>query len=215
MKFRSPLKKPDVETLRDDHGYDLILELDFNDMIPFVLKSIKRKSALSIIYAGINLALLLFIAFYLINGIKSVSLAWGPVLRQILTGIFAGTILIIPIHELLHGLVYRILGAKKIRFGTDLQQFIFFVTADRFPVSGREIIYLALTPFTAINIITIFIIVTWFPHLMLFSLFLLLSHNMMCIGDFAMVNYVMQGNKRIYNYDVVDERKSYFYRVLF
>jgi hypothetical protein len=215
MRFRSPLKKPDVETLRDDDGYDLILELDFNDMIPFVLKNIKRKSALSILYAGINLAMFSFIAFCLINGIKSESMVWGPVLRQVLTGIVAGTILIIPVHELLHGLVYRLLGAKKIRFGTDLQQFIFFVTADRFPVSGREIIYLALTPFMVINIITIFIIVTWFPHLMLFSLFFLLSHNMMCIGDFAIVNYVMQEKRRIYNYDVVDERKSYFYQVLF
>lgn len=215
MKFRSSAIKPDVETLKNDHGYDLILELDFNDMIPFVMKSIRRKSAVSFFYAVINLALLSFIVLFLIKGIKNSSLEWRPVLRQMVSGTFAGTLLIIPIHELLHGLVYRIVGAKKIRFGVDLQQFIVFVTADRYPVSGSEIIYLALTPFIVINAITILLIVFCFPHLILFSSFLLLSHNIMCIGDFAVVNFVMQEKMKIYNYDAVDEEKSYFYKVLF
>jgi len=202
---------PDVKKLQQDPGFRKIMELDFNDMIPFVLSNIKRRSVISLLYAVVNLGVLLFAMIYVVMGLIGSELSWIMIIKQSLAGIFAGSFLVIPLHELLHGLAYRILGARKIRFGADLQQFIFYVTADRYPVSGSELCFLAMTPFVLINAATVAMVALWFPQVILFPAFLLLSHNIMCIGDFALVNFVLQKRNRVFTFDETDHRKSYFY----
>jgi hypothetical protein len=204
--------KPDVDALKNDPSYRQVLALDYDDMIPFVLENIRKRSFFSILYAFLNIAFLIFIINDIIFGLVHRQLTWSLIISQSVTGIFAGSILVIPVHELLHGITYRILGARKIRFGADLQQFIFFVTADRYPVTGKELYCLALAPFVVINIITAAITLLWFPHAILFSAFFLLSHNIMCIGDFAIVNFVLQhAPHRVYTFDEIENKKSYFY----
>ncbi|MEN8230085.1 MAG: DUF3267 domain-containing protein [Bacteroidota bacterium] len=202
---------PDAKKLQEDPGYRQIMELDFNEMIPFVLSNIKRRSVISFLYAGVTLGTLLFVLLYMILGLIESQLTWLGIIKQSLIGIFAGSFLVIPLHELLHGLAFRIIGARKIKFGADLQQFIFFVTADRYPVSGKELYFLAMTPFLVINTATVAIIAIWFPQVILFPAFLLFSHNIMCVGDFALVNFVHQQRNKVYTFDETDHRKSYFY----
>jgi len=210
LKSRSS-RVPGVEELENDPGYRLILELDFNEMIPFVLDNIRRKSYISFLYAAVNILLFVAAVLWIVIGIAGSQISWLSVFKQSLAGLFTGSILIIPIHELLHGLAYKVLGAKKVEFGADMQQLIFFATADRYPVSGKELYFLAMTPFVLINLAIAVIFLVWFPHLSLYPLFLLLSHNIMCIGDFAMVNYVHHINSMVYTYDVKENKKSFFY----
>ncbi len=205
-------ENPDVETLKNDPLFHQILELDFNDMIPFVLKYIRKPGWVPRIFMILHAAFLAFIIGFMIWGVSAEWLKWAPILRQSLLGIFAGSILVIPPHELLHGMVYWILGARKISFGADLQQFIFYVTADRFPISGNQLYFLAMTPFVVINVMVIVITALWMPQITLFSAFLLLSHNVMCIGDFAMVNYVRQTPGELYTFDEIDQMKSFFFK---
>jgi len=203
--------RPDINELRSHPGYRQILVLDFRDMIPFVLSNIKRKSPVSLLYTVVNAGLLLFILIYSASGIIRDEITWSTAIKQFIVGIFCGSILIIPVHELIHGLAYRILGARKIHFGADLQQLVFYVTADQYPVSGKELYFLAMLPFTFINIICGLALVLWLPQFVVLGSFLLLSHNIMCIGDFAVVNYVHQYNVKVYSYDIVGEMKSYFF----
>lgn len=205
------LNRPDSYQLRQDPHFRQILELDFGEMIPFVLSNIKRRSFISLFFAGINIGLLFYIFIYATKGLLGEQFTWLVVIKQSLPGIFAGSFLIIPIHELLHGLAYKILGARKIHFGADLQQLLFYVTADRYPVSGNELYFLALFPFVFINLLAILSLILWLPQYILFGSFMLLFHNVMCIGDYAIVNYVYQYKRRVYTYDIVDERKSYFF----
>ncbi len=205
---------PDVEMLQNDPAYRQILILEFNDMIPFVLANIKRRSIVSFLYAAVNLVLLAVIVVFTALGLIESQLSWPTIIIHSITGILAGSILVIPLHESLHGLAYRIVGARKIRFGADLQQLIFFVTADQYPVSGKELYFLALAPFLVINAATIFIIATWFPEMILFPAFFLLSHNIMCIGDFALVNFVLLNKNKLYTFDEMSKRESYFYEKL-
>ena len=205
-------KKPDAETLQKDPEYRKILELDFSEMIPFVLSNIRKRGVIPLLYMIINAASLLFIIFYTIWSVHSGQLKAGRIFWQIITGIMAGSILVIPPHEILHGLAYRMLGARKIRFGVDLQQFIFYVTADRFPISRRELAFLALTPFIIINMVIIAVTAVWATHITLFSASLLLSHNIMCIGDFAIVSYTFSQKGELYTYDDTDKKKSYFFK---
>jgi len=203
--------RPEAGKLLQDPRFKQILELDFGDMIPFVLSNIKRRSMISILYASVNIGLLLFILVYTVRGLTADEFSWSLVINQSLTGIAAGSMLIIPVHELLHGLAYRILGARKIHFGADMNQMIFYVTADRYPVSGYELYFLAMLPFLVINMITTLVIILWVPQIILFGSLLLLSHNIMCIGDFAIMNYVFHHTNRIFTFDLVKERKSYFF----
>ena len=191
-KAQGSKKKPDADALQKDPGYRMILELDFSDMIPFVLSNIKRRNGISMLYFVTNAVTLLFILFYIIWGIRSGMFHGGRILVHIVAGFLAGSILVIPPHEMLHGLAYRLLGARWIKFGADLKQFIFYVTADRFPISKRELAFLAMTPFILINLATIVITIGWCTHFALFSATFLLSHNIMCIGDFAMISFAYQ-----------------------
>ncbi len=205
-------QRPGPDQIRSDPKFRQILELHFGEMLPFVLSNIRRRSIFSLLYAGLNVALLGFILVYLVDGMLAELISWGMLLKQGIAGIFAGSLLIIPVHELLHGLAYKMLGAKKIHFGADPEQMIFYVTADRHPISGREIYFLALLPFLLINLSAILVIILWFPHFTLFVLFLLLSHNIMCIGDFAISNYVFLTHTRVYSFDIVSEKKSFFFQ---
>jgi hypothetical protein len=205
-------KRPEAEKLVNDPSFRLILELEFDEMIPFVLENIRKRSIISLFYIISNLALLGMIIIYLISAFSRGDITFSILFKQAGLGIVCGSIPVIPLHELLHGLAYRILGARKIRFGSDLKQFIFYVTADRFPVSGPEIYFLAFTPFMVINILLAGVTLLWMPQLILFTLFFLLSHNIMCIGDFAISNYVLKhGDGKVYSYDEIDRRRSYFF----
>jgi hypothetical protein len=205
------MKHPGVEQLHSGADFELLLTMDFQDMIPFVFTQIRRRGIMSILYGLVNLLMIAFILFFLLRGLLSGTLTGKIVLLQLVSGFLAGSILVIPVHELIHGLAYRLLGARKIHFGADMKQFIFFVTADRHPVSGAQIIFLALLPFTLINLLMVVITFCLLPHYTLFGASFLLFHNLMCIGDFAISNYVRLHQRKVYSYDVVKERKSYFF----
>lgn len=208
---RVRVKKPDADTLLTDPRFKKILELDFSNMIPFVISNIRKGGILPFFYMMINIAALLVIILYALWLARNGYSGTGRIFWQITGGILAGSLLVIPPHEMLHGLAYRILGARNIKFGMDLQQFIFYVTADRFPISKGELGFLAMTPFVLINLCLLVPTLVWIPQVILFSTSLLLSHNVMCIGDFAIVSYAVSQKSPLFTYDDIGKKKSYFY----
>lgn len=206
--------KPDVETLKTSPAYRLVLELGYQEIVPFVMTQIRKRGLFPFLYAFINLATFLLIILFTVNGLRGQTLSWTSLLLQSLTGIAAGSILIIPVHELLHGLAYRLIGARKIIFGWDPGQLIFYVTANRYPVSGMQVHLLTLTPFIIINLSTVLLTALAFPGGFLFSAVFLISHNTMCIGDFAISGFVSRTEGKVYTYDEPELKKSYFYAEL-
>jgi len=205
---------PDVEQMQNEELYTKILELNFDDMIPFVLSNIKKKGLMSGLFIAINVIGLLSIGILSIWGIYTGWIPWSRFIIQLVLGILAGSIIVIPFHELLHGLAYKILGAKKIKFGANLQEFFFFVSADRFPVNRKELFFLALLPFGVLNVALLMGALFWLtPYSILFG-FLLLSHNLMCIGDFAITNFVLNEKEEVFTYDEPEIKKSFFYKTV-
>ena len=176
------------------------------------MEQIRKKTFFPVLYFTVNLGMLIFILILSAKGLADQKLTWKILFIRAGTGILAGSFLVIPFHELLHGLAYRILGARKIIFGADLSQLIFYVTANRYPVSGMQIHLLTLTPFIFINLLTAIATALFFQDGLLFSAFFLLSHNIMCIGDFAISGYVSRIKGRVYTYDEPEGKLSYFYR---
>ena len=93
----------------------------------------------------------------------------------------------------------------------DLQQFIFYVTAHRFTISKGQLAFLAMTPFVLINLVLITLTLVWLQQYALFSATLLFFHNIMCIGDFAVLNYACRHKGDLYTYDDTGTKKSYFF----
>jgi hypothetical protein len=205
---------PDLEQLQNEAEYSQILELNFDDMIPFVLSNIRKKGWMSWLFIAINIAALTGIGIYSIWGIRSGWITWSGFVIQFLLGVFAGSLLIIPFHELLHGLAYKLLGARKIQFGANLKQFFFYVSADKFPVNRRELLFLAMLPFIVVNAALLLAAIFWIPQYTVSCAFLLLSHNLMCIGDFAISNYATIEKGEVISYDEAEKRKCYFYKRL-
>jgi hypothetical protein len=210
-KAGPPKRIPDSGTLEKDPAYTKVHELEFSEMIPFVLSNIRKRGIIPLLYLGINLIFLFLIIIIIVGGVRLELLTAWSIIWQLFGGFLAGSILVIVPHELLHGLAYWLLGARKIQFGADLQQFIFYVTAHRFTISKGELAFLAMTPFVLINLALITLTLIWAREYMLFSATLLFCHNIMCIGDFAILNYAFTHRGELYTYDDTLNKKSFFF----
>ena len=51
-------------------------------------------------------------------------------------------ILLVPVHEAIHGIVYWLLGAKDIRFSVSLREFYAYAIANQFVVDQRELTWM-------------------------------------------------------------------------
>ena len=103
-------------------------------------------------------------------------------------------------------------GARKIRVGMDLKQYLFYVTAHRYVATPLQFRIVAIIPFLLISIALVFLILImpgfWKWS---FSLFLFV-HTTMCAGDFALLNfYFTKKGRKIFTWDDADRKIAYFY----
>jgi len=199
-----------VEDLEDQSKYRELLKIPYDELIDFVLDYMRRKSELMIffwsacvIFLGIAITVRINIAGYF--PVKSI-------MFHSLLGFIVFPVLMIPLHEILHVITYYLAGARRIRFGMDLKQYMFYVTAHRFVTGHKQFKLVALTPFVTGSIVLI-ILILLLPGLWKWSLSLLLFvHATMCAGDFAMLNfYFLNRRKKIFTWDDFDKKIAYFY----
>jgi len=199
-----------VEDLDDQCRFRHILKVPYDELVGFILDYIRRNTGLMIffwslclIFAGLALTIRFNIAGYFPH-------------RNIITHSFLGLIvfpiLAIPVHEILHVFPFLLTGARRIRAGIDLRQYIFYVTAHRHVINSNQFRFIAYTPFILITVILL-AMVFLAPGLWKWSISLLLFvHTTMCAGDFALLNfYHINRKKKIYTWDDADEKTAYFY----
>lgn len=120
--------------------------------------------------------------------------------------------LILPIHEFIHGLTFKRIGAPKVGYGYSLKSMMVYAYCQKFPTTMREVAFVAVMPFV---LITIALIIAWsvWPMYSVFWVMLLLLHTSGCIGDFVLINYYFKNRHRIvYTYDDIDdEQMTYFF----
>jgi len=209
------MERISIQQLRESEDFNLVKELRFNDILSFVLENIRLKNTVTIsFYSIVFLFVILFFAqIATILSQNGVSPATFKLLgKSFWWGLISGSLLIIPIHEGLHALGFLIVGAKKIKFGADLKQFIVYAAAENF-VAGRRAFYIiALAPIVVINLICIPFYILGGPEIKFFLIVMLLLHNIMCIGDFGMLSFfVRHKEKEMYTFDEVGEGVSWFY----
>lgn len=199
-----------VEDIEDPSKYRQILSISYDDLLPFILEYLKRMSAMTVFFWTACLCFLITAVRVRLN-ISGIFPA-----RQILLHSFLGLIVLpvlcIPVHELLHIIPYFISGARKIRIGMDLKQYLFYVTAHRYVATPTQFRIVAIIPFLLISIALIVLILI-IPGVWKWSLSLFLFvHATMCAGDFALLNfYFLKKGRKIYTWDDADRKIAYFY----
>jgi Putative zincin peptidase len=199
-----------VEDLDDQKKFRQILAIPYQDLIPFIFDYLKKKSGLTFFFWSVCL---LFLSITILMRIKIAGLfpAADIILHSVL-GLIIFPLICIPVHELLHILPYYISGARRIRVGMDLKQYIFYVTAHRYVATPLQFIIVAIFPFLIISSVFT-LLVFLLPGLWKWSLSLFLfAHTTMCAGDFALLNfYFLNRNKKIFTWDDADRKIAYFY----
>jgi hypothetical protein len=199
-----------TEDLNDQSRFRQINAIPYSDLVSFVLDYLRRSSAVMIFFwsaciitAGIALNVRLDIAGYF---------PFRNILLHSLLGYIVFPILIIPVHEFMHVIPFWLTGAKKIRAGADLRQYIFYVTAHRHVMNAGQFRLVALIPFITLSV-TLVALVLFLPGLWKWSMSaLLFVHTTMCAGDFAMMNFLyLNRHRKIYTWDDADEKMAYFY----
>jgi hypothetical protein len=196
-----------VEDLNESQNFRQILAINYADLIPFVFKHLKIVTFVTIFFWSLCIAFLIT-ALWIRIRIDTNLTTFG----HSLLGFVVFPVVIIPLHEVLHIIPYYLSGARNIRIGMDLKQYFFYVTAHRYVATPSQFIVVALTPFIAISLASIILIIIlpgpWKWSLASF----LFVHTTMCAGDAALLNfYFINRDKKIYTWDDADEKMAYFY----
>jgi len=201
---------PKPEDLNDERRYRLLLTLRYGDIISFVLDHLRRKTGVMLFFWTFCLITLGLAVILRIN--ISGYFELRNIFLHSLLGLIIMPVVIIPLHELLHIIPYFLSGARRIRVGMDLRQYIFYVTAHRHVASSGLFRLVAAFPFIVITAASLFMI-WWLPGLWKysFSVFLFI-HTTMCAGDFVMISFCnIYRSHKVYTWDDADLKEAYFY----
>jgi hypothetical protein len=199
-----------IEDLDDQNSFRLFLTVSYKNLMDFVFEYLKKKSLfiylfwlVSFIFLGIAVFIRIKIAGYY---------PLTSIIFHSMLGLIVLPVVCIPIHELLHAVPLLITGAKNIRVGMDLKQYLFYVSAHRYVASPLQFWIVALFPFVILSTVMIFLVIL-LPGLWKWTLSsFMFVHATMCAGDFALLNlYFINRDKKIYTWDDVDKREAYYY----
>ena len=201
-----------VEELWNSGKYKHLQTLKYHEIVEFVFKNIRLRNLATRWYFGYNLFTLILLICSSIYVFYAGDLNFKSIFKLFLWGLLAGSFLVVPVHEIIHGLSYLIQGVPKIHFGADFRQMIFFVSSDKY-VIGRQAFYkVALSPFLIINLVVLILIFLLDIKFTIFLISFVFFHNIMCIGDFAMVSYYLyHKDKELYTYDDHSQKTSYIF----
>jgi hypothetical protein len=188
-------------------GYQIKDTIDHDDLIPFVQTSFQKSGNWIRFFWGIHY---IFLAFTLSWWIASGFGFWTGLGRLALGLLLSLTL--IPLHEGIHGVALKAIGAPKVTYKANWRQFYFMAIADHFVTNTREFLFVALAPLTLITIIGLGLAAWWWPtDWALVPIALAWTHWLFCSGDLALVQFMW--NHRDLNmvtYDDMQQKESYF-----
>ena len=202
------------DELMADNNYKEIASLEYADIKSFIVSEIEKRSLwarVAMIYQIIGLlafVLGVYKAFmsYFANQ-QSVDLWW------LLGGfIFTFSVLII-IHELIHAIAYKYIGAKHLSFGMNLKKFIFYVQAEKEVLNYKQFKIVALAPTLTVFVLSLFGMIVFYKlPAFYFFIPIFAFHSIFCAGDFGLLSFFSnRQNLEIVTFDIKAEGKTYFY----
>lgn len=196
----------------EESGYSLFEKLKHDDLISFLNeKNKERKSFFFYLFLVVSLFPIALISYFLTKGIVSGEIETLKSLLFCLSGV-ALVFLFIPFHELLHGLAYKIIGAKNISYFANFRKMYFAAISDQSVINVKEFRVVALLPFLFVITVALIAILMVNIYWILLILCFVTVHNLFCSGDFTLLNYMEINNEKgIVTYDDKLKKETYFY----
>ncbi|MBC7922611.1 MAG: DUF3267 domain-containing protein, partial [Ferruginibacter sp.] len=154
--------KPSVADLSDAGRYHVIGEMDLKNPTPFFREHAKGSWVVGAFILLISLSLGVLAGFTGARAASQPAVLWQGLLA--LAVVFG---VLLPLHEGIHALVYKGMGAADIRFSFAAKALAVYTCANRHVVHLREIIPLAIAPFLAISALLV-VLAGYFPDYRLF-----------------------------------------------
>jgi hypothetical protein len=188
--------------------YELLAEMQHSSLVEFVIEYFfTRRSWLVWLHHAMSLAIVAAIVTTIVargTGPGEALVAFGVTLVLLL-------VVVLPLHELLHAVAYRLAGARDIRWDYSVKMAAVWVVAHRFVATTGPFVFVALAPFVVINTL-LAAGALLFPKLAVWLLFLLLWHLHGAIGDWSLLNFIWLHRQRgFWTFDDADLGRSYFY----
>jgi hypothetical protein len=194
-----------------ENGYVLLDKLEHKNLISFTATYMKKLTKYSAFYYLTNLILFGLAGYFFVKGYDLPNYDFGARFVNLLYGL-AIAFLLVPLHEYIHVLAYKLQGAKKTSYATDLKKFYFMALADKFVASKKEFEIVALSPFIVITVILIILAFVGSSNWSLIITGVLIAHTSMCSGDFGLLSYFeLNKEKQVLTYDDIENKISYFY----
>lgn len=122
---------------------------------------------------------------------------------------------LMPLHEGLHGLAYKVAGARDVRYRFLWKRLMAYAIAHRFVAGKREFFWTAILPTLVINPVLLALAFTTPADQRLTWLSALFVHVAFASGDFALINFFhVHGSREPWTFDDADEETSYFFESL-
>jgi hypothetical protein len=204
---------PQSSTLHEQlaaKGYELHSSFSHQDLVHFIKPYMEKPNRFARMYKG-SLILLLLLAL----GGAGFMVGSGRFSFQILNYFLMGiglVVFLIPIHEIIHGIAYKMVGAPSVQYGVVWKQAVFYAMADRHVIGFSAFRLVALAPFVFINallLIGIFTLPGYWPYT---SFSMLLFHTLFTGGDFALLSFFQEHRHLdMLTYDDQATGMTYFY----
>lgn len=165
----------------ESKGYTLQGSFSHLDLVPFLQPYLKGKSNTMWVFWLINALLLVAL---------TVRIATLPAESDVLGALglgFALSFAFIPLHEFIHAMAFKSLGANQLFYGANWKKLYFFAGADKFVLGRRGFLRVAFAPCLLIGVASLLLCFCFSPFIQTLLLGATLLHTGMSAGDFALV----------------------------
>ena len=209
-------RNPTVEELNDQGKFEKIAEIEHARIKEFVFEQIRNGRMILPVYMVYQVIMVLAGTFFVTRSVVLI-IKGSPIEFYWTAGAFILSFsLLVAIHELLHGFALLITGARKISFGANLRNFMFFAEADLHVMNRRQFRLVALTPFVVVKTLSVLGLIYFYaqPAGYLFIVTMCL-HSLFCAGDIGLLSFFEnQSRGKVYTYDSKKEDKTFYFRQL-
>lgn len=207
------MSKPTVTQLESSPEFVLIEAFKVEEMGAFLAKIMRGDATQAPkrpwFFLGLMALLGAFVGYF-VGSLFSKSLSSDAWLQMGIAFVAFWAVLL-PLHELIHGMVFKALGAKQIGFGWTWKGWMAYCYAQDFVITMRELIWVAVMPFICLTLGMLGLLLV-LPSYTIAIIFALLLHTTGCMGDFLLIKYARQNKHRqIYTFDDLQERKMTFF----
>ncbi len=210
------VKNPTIGELNDPGKFEKIAEIQHSRIKDFVFEQIRNDKLLIPVYMVYQVIMILLGTFFVTRSVVLIIKGFPEQFYWTMGSVVLSFSVLVILHESFHGLALLLTGAKKISFGSNLRNFMFFAEADLHVMNRRQFRLVALTPLIVVKIVCLYGFILYFkqPASYLFVVTMCL-HSLFCAGDIGLLSFIENQDKgRIYTYDSKKEDKTFYFKKL-